>query len=238
MRAFPKSLRVTSTNLDPARQWRAGVQMAALNWQTDDRSMMLNEGMFAGTGGWQLKPPSYRPRSGLPQKSIKQLTLSIELLAAQSLPMPRGTFSYKFHPHLSCTLHIDSPISAPVPSQTKQSRLDRLLSRTRSPDAEDPTETKRHSQVHAGPDPDFLRETIRFSSVPMMEESLSFLRFKISDRVEMRDDPLAGWACLRLDRVREGFRMIRFFDAQSRRSDGVLFVRIAKTVVDGTGTGY
>jgi hypothetical protein len=27
-----------------------------LNWQETDEGMMLNEGMFAGTGGYVLKP--------------------------------------------------------------------------------------------------------------------------------------------------------------------------------------
>jgi len=74
---------------------------------------------------------------------------------------------------------------------------------------------------------------MRFSSVPMLEEGLSFLRFKVSDSVEVLDDPLARWACLRVDRMREGLRMIRLFDALGRRSDGILFARVMKTVVDG-----
>lgn len=176
-----------------------------------------------------LKPPSYRVQNQMPRKIIKILNLSIELLAAQNLPVPRSTYSDTFHPYISCTLHVDSPTSAPN-AQQKQSRLDRLMHLNQSDGAEDPTEIKRHSQPHTGTDPDFLRETLRFSAVPMLEETLSFLRFKVSNKAEMREDPLAAWACLRLDRVKEGFRMIRFFDAKSQQSDGVLFVRITKTL--------
>jgi len=234
MRVFPKGIRVTSTNLDPSTQWRNGVQLAALNWQSCDRSMMLNEGMFQDTGGWMLKSPSYRSHERPPRRLTKILNLSIELLAAQNLPLPKGIYYDAFHPYISCTLHVDSPDSAPaLTTQQKQSRLDRLLHRTMSDDVEDPTEVKRHSQPHAGVNPDFLRETLRFSAVQMLEESLTFLRFKVSDNVDMREDPLAAWACIRLDRVREGFRLIRFFDAQSQKSDGVLFVRITKSLVSG-----
>jgi len=56
MRAYPSGLRIGSSNLDPAVFWRKGIQIVALNWQNWDEGMMLNEGMFAGTGGYVLKP--------------------------------------------------------------------------------------------------------------------------------------------------------------------------------------
>lgn len=56
MRAYPSGLRIRSSNLDPAPFWRKGIQVVALNWQNWDEGMMLNEGMFAGTGGYVLKP--------------------------------------------------------------------------------------------------------------------------------------------------------------------------------------
>ena len=33
--------------------------MVALNWQSWDKGMMLNEGMFAGEQGWVLKPDGF-----------------------------------------------------------------------------------------------------------------------------------------------------------------------------------
>ena len=56
MRTYPSGLRVNSSNLDPAVYWRKGIQIVALNWQNWDAGMMLNEAMFAGTGGYVLKP--------------------------------------------------------------------------------------------------------------------------------------------------------------------------------------
>lgn len=57
MRTYPWGLRIGSSNLDPSVFWRKGIQVVALNWQRWDEGMMLNEGMFAGTGGYVLKPP-------------------------------------------------------------------------------------------------------------------------------------------------------------------------------------
>lgn len=56
MRTYPHGLRIGSSNLDPAPSWRKGIQVVALNWQNWDEGMMLNEGLFAGTAGYVLKP--------------------------------------------------------------------------------------------------------------------------------------------------------------------------------------
>lgn len=60
---------------------------------------MLNEGQFAGTGGWVLKPAGYRSDSrpkesgssepGANDIQYKKLDLVIELLAAQDLPLAK-----------------------------------------------------------------------------------------------------------------------------------------------------
>ena len=55
-RIYPKGTRIRSTNLDPLKFWANGSQIASLNWQTYDRSMQINEGMFVGSPGWVLKP--------------------------------------------------------------------------------------------------------------------------------------------------------------------------------------
>lgn len=61
MRTYPWGLRIGSSNLDPSVFWRKGIQIVALNWQRWDEGMMLNEGMFAGTGGYVLKPQGAYP---------------------------------------------------------------------------------------------------------------------------------------------------------------------------------
>ncbi|CRK27926.1 hypothetical protein BN1723_018324, partial [Verticillium longisporum] len=46
MRVYPDRYRYQSTNFDPLVYWRRGVQMAAMNWQTFDLGMQLNQAMF------------------------------------------------------------------------------------------------------------------------------------------------------------------------------------------------
>lgn len=88
MRIYPKGLRFTSSNPDPSHPWRKGVQMVAMNWQTSDDPMMLNDAMFAGTHGWVLKPPALL--SDTDEVDLKEqgetLNLRISVLAGQYLP--------------------------------------------------------------------------------------------------------------------------------------------------------
>jgi len=57
-----------------------------------------------------------------------------------------------------------------------------------------------------------------------------FDRFKIQDD-EIGKDDLAAWACIRLDRLRRGLRLVHLRDAAGMESQGVLLVGIGKTLV-------
>ncbi|KIW22493.1 uncharacterized protein PV07_12376 [Cladophialophora immunda] len=95
-RVYPKTLRFQSSNFDPNTFWRRGVQMVALNWQTFDAHMQMNQAMFAaGTDayGYVLKPdylrkPRTKPgdfehRVKLPRYKIR---FSVQVISAQQLP--------------------------------------------------------------------------------------------------------------------------------------------------------
>ncbi|KAJ5331512.1 hypothetical protein N7476_001295 [Penicillium atrosanguineum] len=96
-RVYPSGFRLRSSNFDPNKFWRRGVQMAALNWQTYDIGMQMNQAMFAaGTDrtGYVLKPESLRlapPESEGPKRKIerKLISFSVDVISAQQLPRPR-----------------------------------------------------------------------------------------------------------------------------------------------------
>ncbi|KAJ5826808.1 C2 calcium/lipid-binding domain CaLB [Penicillium robsamsonii] len=95
-RVYPSGFRLRSSNFDPNKFWRRGVQMAALNWQTYDIGMQMNQAMFAaGTdrSGYILKPESLRlPAVGDGQKrkmERKLIRFSVDVISAQQLPRPR-----------------------------------------------------------------------------------------------------------------------------------------------------
>ena len=182
MRAFPSGLRVRSDNLDPSVFWRKGVQMVALNWQRWDEGMMLNDGMFVGSGGWMLKPESYLGyhAQGLPPvggdgavdlkyQAIpiprKTLDLEIDMFAAQDIPLPVGErrLGATLHPYVKVELHVE-----------KQSE------RTGKPieggGRSKEGEYKHQSQTTRGVDADFSAEKVSFRNVPEVFAELSFLR--------------------------------------------------------------
>ncbi|CAG8288805.1 unnamed protein product [Penicillium salamii] len=96
-RVYPSGFRLRSSNFDPNKFWRRGVQMAALNWQTYDIGMQMNQAMFAaGTDrtGYILKPESLRlPASedGTQKRKTerKMVRFSVDVISAQQLPRPR-----------------------------------------------------------------------------------------------------------------------------------------------------
>lgn len=51
MRTYPAGLRIDSSNFNPVFFWAFGIQMVALNYQTDDQSMHINTAMFEENGG-------------------------------------------------------------------------------------------------------------------------------------------------------------------------------------------
>nr|CUU00320.1 hypothetical transcript [Hymenolepis microstoma] len=63
-RIYPRGNRVESSNYMPQIFWNAGCQMVALNFQTPDLAMQLNQGKFEYNGncGYLLKPEFMRGR--------------------------------------------------------------------------------------------------------------------------------------------------------------------------------
>ncbi|XP_063817712.1 1-phosphatidylinositol 4,5-bisphosphate phosphodiesterase epsilon-1 isoform X4 [Pseudophryne corroboree] len=59
LRTYPAATRIDSSNPHPLMFWLHGIQLVALNYQTDDLSLHLNTAMFEANGGcgYVLKPP-------------------------------------------------------------------------------------------------------------------------------------------------------------------------------------
>ncbi|KAL2869294.1 putative 1-phosphatidylinositol-4,5-bisphosphate phosphodiesterase Plc1 [Aspergillus lucknowensis] len=95
-RVYPSGFRLRSSNFDPLKFWRRGVQMAALNWQTYDTGMQMNQAMFAAGSdrtGYVLKPQSLRVVPSEQDAKITERRLvrfSVDVVSAQQLPRPRN----------------------------------------------------------------------------------------------------------------------------------------------------
>ena len=150
MRIYPKGLRFDSSNPDPTIPWRRGVQMVAMNWQKTDEGTMLNDGMFADTNGWILKPTGFLTNHD--QIPTRTVDLRITILAGQSIPVPEGEQAKKLRTRVKVELHVEKPNKS----------LD--LTRTTQP------------QATENPDWDRKPSPLEFKEVDGVVEELSFVR--------------------------------------------------------------
>ncbi|KAJ4323821.1 hypothetical protein N0V84_004167 [Fusarium piperis] len=94
VRVYPDASRIDSSNLSPLQYWRYGVQMAALNYQTNDHNMRLNQAMFHGgtdNSGYVLKPDGLRQPLELIADHVQELRLTIDVLMTKDLCWPETT---------------------------------------------------------------------------------------------------------------------------------------------------
>ncbi|OAA46984.1 1-phosphatidylinositol-4,5-bisphosphate phosphodiesterase 1 [Metarhizium rileyi] len=224
MRAYPDKMRWDSSNLDPSLFWRRGVQMAAMNWQKTDMGMMVNEGMFADEKGWVLKPPGYRSSdksSESHDEATPGSTLNLRLIifAGQSIPTesddskdePRSGSAIR--PYVKVTLHIEKSEL----SMSKETNENNFKKRTGAGVTNNPRfpESKRQ---------------LDFTGITNVVPELGFVCFRVGDDSRMSSSILA-WACIRLDRIRPGYRYIPLMDMEGAPIPrGALYVKIEKTL--------
>ncbi|KAJ8016025.1 hypothetical protein DPEC_G00002850 [Dallia pectoralis] len=92
-RIYPRGQRLDSSNYDPLPMWLCGSQLVALNFQTADKPMQMNQALFMlnGRSGYVLQPPIMRDEAFDPfdrstLRGLETLTLQIEVLGARHLP--------------------------------------------------------------------------------------------------------------------------------------------------------
>lgn len=91
-RVYPKGARVDSSNYDPVKLWNLGIQLVALNYQTPDKAMQLNQAKFRQYGycGYILRPEfmftdDYDPFSLSSIGNVEKLTFYLKIIAARHL---------------------------------------------------------------------------------------------------------------------------------------------------------
>ncbi|CAJ1085041.1 -phosphatidylinositol 4%2C5-bisphosphate phosphodiesterase gamma-1 isoform X1 [Xyrichtys novacula] len=92
-RIYPRGQRLDSSNYDPLPMWLCGSQLVALNFQTADKPMQMNQALFMlnGRSGYVLQPPIMRDDNFDPfdrhtLRGLEQVTIEIEVLGARHLP--------------------------------------------------------------------------------------------------------------------------------------------------------
>lgn len=98
-RIYPRGVRLSSSNLDPLKQWRSGSQIVCLNWQKFDFGMQLNEAMFAGTPGWVERPSRL---TGVSERKVK---LTCDVIGISSMPRPKEHTEFTAYVHAELFNH-------------------------------------------------------------------------------------------------------------------------------------
>jgi len=168
-----------------------------------------------------LKPKGYRSDDDTNDQTeaVQHMTmdLKITVLAAQNIPLvdekqsPNG-----FHPYIKCELHIETEEEKTGQPIENAGRVKDGL-------------YKRKTHHRKGQKCDWNSEEMNFQGIEDIVEELSFLRFKIHDD-EIGPDRMAAWACIRLDRLQQGYRIINLLDSNSVLTTGILLVKIEKNV--------
>jgi hypothetical protein len=155
----------------------------------------------------------------------KTLDLNITVYAAQNMPLPPDATAKSFRPYIKIELHVEEAAERRYGVAAAAAAVAGA-----APDPKEKAgEYKVRTTTAKGPDPDFGPEgmTLVFKGVPGVVEELTFVRFTVRDD-QLGRDALAAWACVRLDRLRHGYRFVHLLDANGIETDSVILVKIAK----------
>jgi hypothetical protein len=225
MRTYPHGMRFDSSNFDPVIFWRAGVQVVALNWQSWDAGMIVNEGMFAGSDGYILKPKGYRredPQDSTPTReasagseivSRRLDRLAITIYAAQNLPLyQQGNDPASYAPYVKVQFHTEPDALAAMVGEDTSGEQVKEIGYTGK------------TAKGKGTSPDFGGDTIEFLNIDGVVPELAFVSFVVMNDV-VGPDVMTAWACVRLDRLRLGYRFLRLHDKDGMPSKGIILIK-------------
>lgn len=211
MRVYPAGTRIFSGNLNPVPLWGVGAHVAALNCQTFDHAMQLQEALFDGTYGWALKPAYLRGAGSRPSGTTK---LDLEVIGGSDLPIPQGREVDEIKPYITCTLYHPSNLDK-KPEKKKTSHYRRhhlnLLHKHESPPPNNP--------IWHHP------ETLSWS---FPSDELVFLRILLKSDDSFAKNPVFAASAVRVSYLQPNngqYVFLRLFNLRGEKTKGTLLVR-------------
>jgi len=212
MRVFPKGTRISSNNLKQVPFWGVGAQICAMNWQTFNGSMQLNEAMFSRTEGYVLKPAALRAGGDgqLNNNTGRRRRLRLHVAGASDVPVPQGQEPDDIKPYVTCSLvHPDDLDGRHQKRKTKHYRQHKLGFMHR--DEKNPPPT----------DP-LWDETLEWE---YDDNELVFLRIFLKDDVNYAENPICAVTAVRLLYIVPGWSFIRLLDLKGHETKCTLLVK-------------
>jgi phosphatidylinositol phospholipase C, delta len=199
-RTYPAGSRVDSSNYNPLLAWSMGCQLVALNFQTSDIPLLLNDGFFRQNSncGYILKPQLLSP----PNKPA--LRIRIRILSGSCLPKPYGAKSGEtIDPFVQVLVHDVTTSANGVSSYVSQ------LHTT------NPVNENGFCPVWDEPGKEF---TIHHPNIAMIQFVLKEADIAVHDEI--------GFASIPIGCLRSGYRSVQLYDRNNTRSGSFRFASL------------
>jgi phosphatidylinositol phospholipase C delta len=213
-RVYPSGTRVGSTNYSPVLAWSMGCQLVALNFQTPDAPLRINDGFFRQNGncGYVLKSRDLLDKHFHGEREDLQETLTIRVLSGSCLPKPKGFKKGEV---------IDPYVSVAVYDVVDEEQMGEVRNRYQT----DHIQNNGFSPIWNVADFRFMVEN----------ESVAMLLFTVWDKDIGSNDDFIASASVPISCLREGYRSVKLFDAHNTRSGpfdfASLLVKVTREVI-------
>lgn len=219
MRIYPHTLRYNSTNFNPIKFWKAGVQMVATNWQTNDIGQQINLAMFQLANqknnmthsGYVLKPESLlqtvskikdipKLYKDIDEKLPRRYNINLRVISGQLLPrMKKDQKNEKsFGPYIAVEFITDNLANVLV----------NPISLAKNGTIASPTSSYSIAKEGNGFNPVWDMEL----NIQLQQLDFTFIKFT----VKTNETPLAT-CCIKLDYLKQGYRHIPLYNMSGER---------------------
>lgn len=205
-RTYPSGSRVDSSNYNPLLAWHLGSQLVAVNFQTDDSPMTINDGRFRENGGcgYIRKPSSVM--SVDEDDTGKKMSLRIKILCGSCLPKPYGeSVGEVIDPYVVVRVHdVENSVDPKRSSSSSGQASNWLVT----------TERKTSSVRDNGFYPQWTdAEEFDFS---VAHAEVAMLEFIVMDRDQGFVDDCMCKSAIPVSCLRQGLRSVQFYNQGSQ----------------------
>ncbi|KAL7550595.1 hypothetical protein ACHAWF_013813, partial [Thalassiosira exigua] len=211
-RTYPGGHRIDSSNYNPVLAWHVGCQLVALNFQTEDSNMTINDGRFRENGGcgYVHKPPSVLQNFN----GGRKLSLQIKILSGSALPKPYGeSVGEVIDPYVVIRLHDVGKRGSAI-KRTTSSQDDWI----------EPQERKTSSVRDNGFGPQW--RNAEWLSFEVTNADVAMLEFLVMDNDHGFIDDLMCKSAVPVSSLRQGYRSVQFYDQISQQHGPFGFAKI------------
>lgn len=190
MRTYPAGMRIDSSNFNPVIFWSFGIQMAALNYQTDDTSMQLNTAMFETNGkcGFVSKPNVMWDRSHVMYRRFNPWDKEFDGLHSSHIVINIVSGQYVCPSNVNLSTYVEVEIIG-IPADCNKQKTKIVQKNALNP---------------------IWNDTFHFR---VMFHDLTFLRFSVLDAAS---NHLLAQRILPLKCLRPGYRHLRLRNSQNK----------------------